>query len=163
MHHRLVFWHNISNCIVSQFFFCASNICSYSFKTLSVWNRKMFFLRSLYSWLLFYLQHNPSSLSLYSFPSSGALVLKHHYSLHLSLLLNTCLIGTLLAFSNNSKLLLLLLFIIYHQSFLIMRTSALLHPHHWALPLLTMENMCLATTFTLWEGYARNNGTGISS
>ena len=57
----------------------------------------------------------------------------------------------------------LLFFILHPQSFFTRRASALVHPHWWALLSLTMENMCLATTFTRWEGFARNDGSEISS
>ena len=36
-----------------------------------------------------------------------------------------------------------------------------LHPHCWASLLLTMENMCIATTITRWEGSVRKDGSGI--
>ena len=91
-------------------FFCVSNIFSDSFRTLSVWNRKIVFLRRLYSWLSFCLQRNSSSLSLYVFPSSDALVLKYHYVLQFSWLLNMCSRGTLLA-SLNSSIVFSLLFL----------------------------------------------------
>ena len=83
-------------------FFCVSNICSDYFRTLSVWNRKTFFFKRLYSWLSFCLQRNSSSLSLYIFPSSDALVLKHHSALQFSWQLNMCSRGTLLAALNSS-------------------------------------------------------------
>ena len=69
----------------------------------------------------------------------------------------------LLACCNSYKLFFLLFFIIYSQSFLILRASYLLRPHLWSLTQLTMENMCLSTTFTQWEGSTSNDGTGISS
>ena len=59
-------------------YFFVSNICSDSFRNFSVWNGKIVFFRRLYRWLSFCLQHNPSSISLHVFPSSRALVLKHH-------------------------------------------------------------------------------------
>ena len=83
-------------------FFCVSNICSNYFRNLSVWNGKIVFLRRLYSWFLFCLQQNSSSLLLYVFPSSDALVLKHYSALQLSWLLNMCSRGTLLASLNSS-------------------------------------------------------------
>ena len=49
------------------------------------------------------LQRNLSSVSLYVFPSSSAIVLKHHSTLQLSLLLNMCSRGTLLDSLNSSK------------------------------------------------------------
>ena len=117
----------------------------------------------LYSWLSFSLQHNFSSLLFYSLPSSDALVLKHYYILHFSWLLNVCPRKTLLACGNSYKILFLLLFIIYTEYFLILREYNLVHPHCWALPSLTTENMCLETTFTIREGYARKDGIEISS
>ena len=57
----------------------------------------------------------------------------------------------------------LLFFIMYLQYLLIWRASALVHPHRWSLLLLTMENMCFATTFTQWEGSARKDSSEISS
>ena len=90
----------LSHCSLIRFFLCVSNICSYYFKTLSVWNRKRVFLRILYSWLLFCLQKNSSSLSLYVFPSSGFLFLENHSSLKISWWLNMCSGGTLLASLN---------------------------------------------------------------
>ena len=90
-------------------FFCVSNICSDSFRTLSVWNRKRVFLRRLYSWLSICLQRNFSSLSLYVFPSSDALVLNHHSALQFAWLLNMCSRGTLLASLNSS------IFFIYYS------------------------------------------------
>ena len=47
------------------------------------------------------------------------------------------------------------------QYLLSWRASALVYPHRWALLLLAMENMCLATTFTQWKGSARKDGSGI--
>ena len=43
------------------------------------------------------------------------------------------------------------------------REYVLVHPHRCALEYFTMENMCLSETFTRWEGYVNNYGTGISS
>ena len=57
----------------------------------------------------------------------------------------------------------LFFFIIYPQYFSSRRSSALVHPHLWALILLTMENMCLDKTFTRWEWSTRKDGSGISS
>ena len=65
----------LSHC--SLIFLCVSNICSDSFRTLSVWNGRRVFFSRLYIWLSFFLQRNSSSVSLYVFPSSDALVLKH--------------------------------------------------------------------------------------
>ena len=99
-------------------FFCVSNICSDSFRTLSVWNGKIAFLRRLYSSLSFCLQRNLLSLSLYVFPYSDALVLKHHSALQFSRLLNMCSRGTLLASLNSLIVFFLFFFIMYPQSFL---------------------------------------------
>ena len=57
----------------------------------------------------------------------------------------------------------LLFFIMHPQYFLSKRASALVHPHCWAILLLTIENMCLATNFTRWEGYIRKDVSGVSS
>ena len=144
-------------------FFGVSNICSDSFKTSSVWNGKKVFFRRFYSWLSFCLQRNSSSFLLYVFPSYDALDLKHHSALQLELLLNVCSIGTLLDSLNSSIVFSLLFFIMYPKYFLSWRASDLLHLHHWALLLWKMENMCLATTFTLWEVSEGKYGSGVSS
>ena len=144
-------------------FFCVSDICSEYFRTLSVWNREIVFLRRFYSWLPFFLQRNLSCLSLYAFPSSNSRVLKHHYTLQLSWLFIMFLRGILLASLNSSIYFFPLFFIMYPQSFLILRASALVHPHCWALSLLTIEKMCLSTNFMRWEGSAINDGSDISS
>ena len=120
-------------------------------------------LSRLNSWLSFCLQRNSSSLSLYVFPSSNALVLKHHSALQLSWLLNMFSRGTLLASLNSSIVFYLFFFIMYPQYFLSRRASTLVHPHCRFLLSLTMENICFATTFTRWEGSARKDGSGISS
>ena len=161
MRHCLVFWRNVCYHIVHWLVFFVSNICSDSFRTSSVWNGKIVFLRRLYSWFLFCLQRNFSSLLLYFFPSSDALVLKHHYALQFALLLNMCLRGDLLASLNSSIVFFLFFFILYSQSFLSRRASALVHPHHRSLLSLTMEKMCFATTFTRWEGSASKDGSRI--
>ena len=148
---------NICYHIVHWLFFCVSNICSDSFRTLFVWNGKIVFFRRLYSWLSFCLKRILLYVSLYAFPSSDALVLKHHSELQLSWLLNMCSRGTLLASLSSSIVFFLLFFIMQPQYFLSQRASALVHPHFWALILLTMENMCLAITFTRCEGYARKD------
>ena len=57
----------------------------------------------------------------------------------------------------------LLFFIIYPQYLLILRESAMVNPHLWALPSFTIENMYLETTFNRWEWYVRKDGTRISS
>ena len=57
----------------------------------------------------------------------------------------------------------LFIFIMYSSSFLSRRASALVDSHRWALILLTVKKMCLATTFMRWEGSARKEGSGISS
>ena len=103
---------------------------------------------------MLFLQRNPLSLSLYLLPCYDNLVLKHHFAINLSLFLNMCSRGTLL----TCKMLFLLYFIIYSYYFLSMRSSELLHPHHRAIPSLSMENMWLATIFT---GSSRKDGTGI--
>ena len=144
-------------------FFCVSNICSDSFRTLSVWDGKRVFLRRLYSWLSFCLQRNSSSLLLYAFPSSDALVLNHHSALQLSWLLNMCSRGALIASLNYSIVFSLFFFIIYPQSFLSRRAYAWVHPHRISILSLTMEKMCFATAFTQWEGSTRKDGLGISS
>ena len=110
----------------------------------------------------FYLQWNSSSLLFYVFHSSGALVLKHQSPLQLSWLLNMCSRETLLD-SLNYSIFSIFFFIIYPQSLFSRRASALVHPHRWALILLTTENMCLATTFTWWEGSASKDGSDIYS
>ena len=83
-------------------YLCVSNICIYSFRTLSVWKGKIVFFRRLYIWLSFCLQRNLSFLLLYVFPFSDALVLKNHSSLQFSWLLNICSWGNLLAALNPS-------------------------------------------------------------
>ena len=143
--------------------FCVSNICSDSFRILSVWNWKRVFLRRLYRCLLFCLQQNLSSLLLYVFPSSDALVLKHHYALQFSWLFNMFSRGALLASLNSSTVFPLFLFIMYPQSFLSRMASALVHPHRRSLLPLNMENICFLTTFNQWEVSARKDGAGISS
>ena len=57
----------------------------------------------------------------------------------------------------------LLFFIIYSQYFFSRRESALVHPHCWDPLSLTMENMCLATTFPRCEVYASNYVSGVFS
>ena len=99
----------------------------------------------------------------WSFTCSVDVVLRHHFSLQLSWLLNKCSRVTLLVSLKYSIDFSLLCFIVYLQSFLIQRAYDLVHPHHWALLLLEMENMCLATIFTRWEGSARKDGSSISS
>ena len=89
--------------------------------------------------------------------------MKHHSTLKFSWLLNMCSRGTLLAPLNSSIVFPLLFFIMYPRSFFSWWAYTLVHPHRWALHLLTMKNMCLATTFTRWEGYTRTYGYGISS
>ena len=98
-----------------------------------------------------------------SFTCSVDVVLRHHFSLQLSWLLNKCSRVTLLVSLKYSIDFSLLCFIVYLQSFLIQRAYDLVHPHHWALLLLEMENMCLATIFTRWEGSARKDGSSIYS
>ena len=163
MRHRLVFGETYAIKLLIDSFFCVSKICSDSFRTFSVWNVKIVFFRILYSWLSFCLQWNSSSVSLDIFPSSGTLVLKHHSALQLSWLLNMCTRGTWIASLNSSIIFYLLFFIMYSKSFLSWIASALVYPHHWSLIYLTMEKMCLATTFTRWEGSARKYGSWISS
>ena len=137
--------HAIVLFVCSLFF--VLNICSDSLRILSVWNLKRVFFRRLYSCLSFYLQWNSSSLSLYSLPFYDDLFLKHHSALHLSWLLNMCSRVTLLACRNYSELLFLLFFIKFPQFLLSLRSSDLVHSNIWALPPLTMEKMCLETTF----------------
>ena len=145
----------------SLILFCVSNICGDYPKNLSFSNKKRFFC-ILYRWLSFSLQCNLSSLLFYSLPSSHYIVFNHHYVLHLWWLLNMCSRGTILACHNYSKLLFLLFFIIYPQYFLGLIASPLVHPHCWYSPSLTMENMCLETTFMWCEGSTGKDGTGIS-
>ena len=57
----------------------------------------------------------------------------------------------------------LFFFIMFPQSFLIWIASALVHPNLRSLLSLTMEKMCLATTFIQWEGSSRKDGSGIHS
>ena len=102
------------------------------------------------------------SFSLYVFPYSGDLVLKHHFAIQFAWLLNMCSRGILLASLNSSTFFSLFFFIMYPQYFLSRRASALVHPHRRSLLSLTMENMCFATTFTRWEGSARKDGSEIS-
>ena len=133
------------------------------FRTSSIWNGKIVFFRRLYSWLLYCLQRNSTSLLLYDFSSSRALVLKHHSELQLSWLLNMCLRWTLLA-SLKSSIVFYSLFSIRCFQYLFIRiASALFRPHCWALLLLKMENLYLATTLTQWEGSARKGISGILS
>ena len=55
-----------------------------------------------------------------------------------------------------------LLFIVHTQYFLSRVKSDLLRPHHFDLLSLTLENICLSTTFTRWEKAARKYSSGIS-
>ena len=144
-------------------FFCVSSICSNYFRNLFIWNGKRVLFRRLYSWLLFCLQHNLSSVSLYVFPSLDSLVLKHQYAIQFSLLLNMFSRGTLHAWFYSS-----IVFPYYFLSctpkcFLSRRSSDLVHPHWWVLLSLTMKKMCLDTTFTRWEVSARKDVSRISS
>ena len=157
------FFSNICYHILYWFVFGVSNICGDYFITLSVWNEKRIFFRILYSWLSFCLKLNSSYLSLYVFPSCDYLVLKHHSALKFSWLLNMCSRGTLLASLNPSIVFYLFFFIMYLQSFLSQRVNVLVHPYLWSLLFLMMVNMCLSTTFKQWEGYARNDGSGVYS
>ena len=117
----------------------------------------------LYSCLYFYLQWNSLYLSFYSLTSAGVIFFNHHSVLQLSWLLNIFSRGNLLACCNSSKILFILFFIMYLQYFLIWRAYDFVYPHHWALPLFTMENMRLSKTLTQWEGSARKDDTGVYS
>ena len=88
--------------------------------------------RRLYIWLLFYFQHNYSSLMFYYLPSADSCVLNHHSVLKFSLLLNMCSIGNLLSSRNSYKNLFLFFSILYPPSFLVCRDSVLVHPHPFA-------------------------------
>ena len=144
-------------------FLCVSNICSDSFRTLSVWNGKIVFLRILYSWLSFCLQAEfvISFVVCLSFfwcscleaPLCNTIVVTVEHVFERDL---TCLTQLFNFFS-------LFFFIMYPQSFLSRRAYALVQPHCRSLLLLTMEQMCFATTFTQWERSARKDGSGISS
>ena len=134
-------------------FFCVSNICSDYFRTSCVWNRKIVFFGRLYSWLFFCLQQNSSSLSLYVFPYSNALVLNHHFSLQFSWMLNFCSIGTLLASLNSS--IVFPLFCLYHIPPIFIESERICFGAS------TSVSPTFSTTFTRWERYARKDVSGI--
>ena len=163
MRHCLVFWRNVCYHIVHWFIFCVSNICSDSFRTLSVWNGKIVFF-----WI--YLQ------LIFVFFAAEFVVC---FIACLSLLLCSCLEAPLCTtivvtikhmFKRNLACLtqlfncFSLLFLIMHLQYILSRRAyALVHPHRWVLLSLKIEKMRIATTFTRWEGSARKYGSGISS
>ena len=59
-------------------------------------------LEEIVQLIVVFLQRNSSSLSLYVFPSSDALILKHHSELQFLWMLNMCPRGALLASLNSS-------------------------------------------------------------
>ena len=73
-----------------------------------------------------------------------------------------CSRGTLLAWINSSIVSPLFFFIVHTQYFLSRVESDFLHPHHLDLISLTLENICLSTTFTRWEKSERKYSSGIS-
>ena len=74
-----------------------------------------------------------------------------------------CSRGTLLASLKSSIVFSLIFFVMYPQYFLSQRSISSVYPHCWSLLSLTMENMCLTTTFTRGEVSARKDGSEISS
>ena len=138
MCHCLIFWCYVWYCIVQWFvFLCVKHMQWFSQNFVCLKRKRGF--KVVVQLVVILFQQNSSSLPLYSLPSSDTLVLKHYYALHLSWLLNMCSRVTLLACRNSSKLLFLFLFIIYPKHLLILISSALMHPHLWDLPLLTMK------------------------
>ena len=147
MRHSLFFWSYAWDFIVHWLVFLFAIHMQWFSHNFVCSKPKSVFFRRFYSWFSFSLQRNLSSLLLYSFPYYDYLFLKHHSALNLTWLFNMCSRGNLLDCRNSYKILFILFFIIYLQYFLSLRASAVVHPHCWDLPLLTMENIFLTTTF----------------
>ena len=99
----LFFGAKYCDCIVCWFILLCVKHMQWLSQNFVCLKQKILFFRRLYNRFYFFLQQDVSSLLLYSFPSSDALVLENHFALQLSWLLNMCSRRTLLICHNSSK------------------------------------------------------------
>ena len=137
-------------------------VCRHYFRTSFFFNEKVVFLRILWSWLLFFLQHNPPWFPLYEFPSSGDIVFRQHSALQFSLFLNMCSILILLASHSYYKLFFLFFFVVYSQSSLSW-IEYYFFIHTIFLSIIHNTKIMICNNFHLWGESAGKGGSGISS